>query len=335
MLVRSQSVAPLLAYVRKSSHDPADLIQRFELPPEAESDLDFALSIDTLSGLFDAASALLNEPALGVKVALTLQRGRYGLLEYATFNAPTLKVALELLVQYSILINRAVQYELTPTPGGAHIHQRIPGRPDGLGQHSNEFNLVAMLQMGRAILNRLWAPDEVWFAHPAPSSLAVLEGVLGTKNLRFGAGSNGFAVSRALLEAQVSAADATLLELLKRYADAEVAKLPRDDSFGGRVQSELERLWRPGKAPGLEDLATTLKMSPRTLQRRLKGESLDFQLCLDRVREQMARKLLSSRPQLGELAFVLGYSDLGSFIRAYKRWTGTTPGKSLRAPAQK
>jgi AraC-like DNA-binding protein len=332
MLVRSQSVGPLLALVARSGKDPQPLVAQFALPPEATSDVDFALSIDALAGLFDAAAALLDEPFVGVKTALSLARGRYGLLEYATFNAATLQQSLQILVRYSALINRAVKYELELGPTEGRILQHIDGRPDGLGRHGNEFNVVAMLQMGRAILKRMWAPSRVWFTHPRPARTDVLESALGTSEVVFGASFNGFTVSRALLDERVSTADARLLQLLERYADQELAALPADESFASRVQQTLTQQWRPGQAPSLDELSAQLKMSPRTLQRRLKAEHLDYQTALDRVREQMARRLLAAKPQLGELAFVLGYADLGSFIRAFKRWTGTTPGQFVRDP---
>jgi AraC-like DNA-binding protein len=68
-------------------------------------------------------------------------------------------------------------------------------------------------------------------------------------------------------------------------------------------------------------------MHRRTLNRRLKEHDTTFQQILDTVRFTVAKELLeSSGVSLEEIASALGYGDIVSFIRAFKRWTGLTPG---------
>jgi AraC-like DNA-binding protein len=69
-----------------------------------------------------------------------------------------------------------------------------------------------------------------------------------------------------------------------------------------------------------------LGLSPRTLQRRLGEHRASFQRLLADVRRELADQYLR-RPDLslGEVAFLLGYQDLSSFHRAFRRWSGRTP----------
>ncbi len=68
-------------------------------------------------------------------------------------------------------------------------------------------------------------------------------------------------------------------------------------------------------------------MSPRTLQRRLQAEGTTFQDVLSSTRESLARHYLGrTGVATGEIAFLLGYEDPGSFHRAFRDWTGQTPG---------
>jgi AraC-like DNA-binding protein len=107
--------------------------------------------------------------------------------------------------------------------------------------------------------------------------------------------------------------------LLVRYRD--------DSSVAERVRAILRRnLKRP---MSLEDVAETLAVSPQTLRRRLlEEEQCGFQEIKDRVRRDIATHMLKkSRLPLEEIALSLGFSELSTFHRAFRRWTGLTPGE--------
>ena len=80
--------------------------------------------------------------------------------------------------------------------------------------------------------------------------------------------------------------------------------------------------------PQLAEVAKRLKTSPRTLQRRLGAEGTSFQDVVDSVREELARIYMADtkrRYTVGELAYLLGFSEISALSRAFKRWTGMTP----------
>jgi AraC-like DNA-binding protein len=67
-------------------------------------------------------------------------------------------------------------------------------------------------------------------------------------------------------------------------------------------------------------------MSTRTLQRQLKERGVDFKQLTEETRRRFAVNYLKERKNtLTEVAFLLGYSELSAFNRAFKRWTGSTP----------
>src|SRR5262249_45974404 len=80
--------------------------------------------------------------------------------------------------------------------------------------------------------------------------------------------------------------------------------------------------------PDLPAIANALKMSTRTLQRRLEAEGTSFQELVDAVRQELARVYVADpKYALGEVAYLLGFSEITAFTRAFKRWTGTTPSR--------
>ena len=107
------------------------------------------------------------------------------------------------------------------------------------------------------------------------------------------------------------------------FAEIVAARLP----FFQRLQAVLLRL-APQGAVSLEAVATGLDCSPRTLQRKLGNYRLTYQSLLDGVREQLAcRYLLQSNLSFAEIALLLGFSEQSAFNRAFKNWTGTSPGR--------
>jgi AraC-like DNA-binding protein len=81
----------------------------------------------------------------------------------------------------------------------------------------------------------------------------------------------------------------------------------------------------------LDSVAGILNLTPRTLQRRLSEQDESFKGLLDKVRKELALTYIA-QPfiDLAELAYLLGFSDQTAFQRAFKKWTGTTPGKFRR-----
>jgi AraC-like DNA-binding protein len=96
---------------------------------------------------------------------------------------------------------------------------------------------------------------------------------------------------------------------------------------GAQVRHSLKRSLA-GKRPSLQHVARELRMSVRTLQRRLTDAGINFQQLVEDTRRELARHYLKhSAVELNETAFLLGYGDANSFFRAFHGWEGTTPGE--------
>src|SRR4051812_3247607 len=83
----------------------------------------------------------------------------------------------------------------------------------------------------------------------------------------------------------------------------------------------------------LSSAARRLGMTPRTLQRRLHGEGTSYRRVIDEVRLSLAAQAFAAPINIAQAADALGFSEAAPFFRAFKRWTGTTPGRyRLRSP---
>lgn len=111
-------------------------------------------------------------------------------------------------------------------------------------------------------------------------------------------------------------------ELQKRLYEME-----KNDSFSAKVRSALMELL-PGGAGTVDDVAAKLGISKRTLQRKLTKEDTSFQKQLNGTRELLAKKYIRNTDMSSEdIAFLLGYQELNSFLRAFSMWTGMSVGE--------
>jgi AraC-like DNA-binding protein len=86
----------------------------------------------------------------------------------------------------------------------------------------------------------------------------------------------------------------------------------------------------PDGFPSLEQIASDLRLSARTVQRELHHDGLSYQSLVEAARRDLALSYMRQRQlPLSEIAFLVGYSELSAFSRAVRRWTGQSP-RSLR-----
>lgn len=231
------------------------------------------------------------------------------------------------IVRYIALFNDFVVISLERRGGLAVLEQRIPGYPRCVGRHGNEFFVAAVLLQGRSLAGAPFVPERVWFAHPAPDDRSELLALLGTDRVEFGAEANGLALSPALLSLPLASSDPKLLALLDRYAAHELSLRASPSRFLGQIRATVRASLHDGQ-PTVAAAARALRVSPRTLQRRIADEGTTFHAEVESVREELARFHVreASRP-LAEIAFLLGYAELRPFLRAFRRWTGMSPGQ--------
>ena len=119
--------------------------------------------------------------------------------------------------------------------------------------------------------------------------------------------------------------NAELLSLLAPQFEEELKRENADENFAERVRSAIQQKLT-GRRPTIEDIADALHISSRTLQRRLQDDGSNFQRVLEESRHQLARHYLNnSALELNEAAYLLGYEDGNSFVRAFRMWEGVPP----------
>jgi AraC-like DNA-binding protein len=342
LVVRTPFVRVLLEHVRARGGDAEGLARRFAIPPgvlaqgPASPEEEPECAITAIQELTHAAAEHLNDAFLGVHLAASVKRGSYGVIDFAVASAPTVGEALQRLIRYQRLVNTAVSFSVERRGADTLLEHRIPGAPQALGRHGNEYTLTTVVRRCHELCRKAIWPARAWFAHPAPADVSELVAALGTETLQFEAGTNGLMFGPGFYDQPIPAADPALLRVLDTYAASLVSSTPEPTDFRARVEHHIRLRLQDGTALA-ERIAPALSMSVRTLHRRLGELGTTFQEILDDVRHRQALVHMGD-PMLtvGEVAFLLGYSEPSAFVRAFKRWTNTTPQQHrLRAVASR
>lgn len=160
----------------------------------------------------------------------------------------------------------------------------------------------------------------------APQHRELLENHYGC-GVRFKAGRNALVFRSDDLERPFVTHNEDLLAVIKPQLEAELQERTHNANVNEQVKHTLKRSLA-GKRPTLQHVARELRMSARTLQRRLTEAGVTFQQLVEDTRHELARHYLKhSTVELNEAAYLLGYEDANSFFRAFHLWEGTSPGE--------
>ena len=297
----------------------------------ADPDARIPLSLET--ALWEEAARRGGDPAFGLHAAERLEPGTFDVLDYAVRTAPTVRVAVERLARYNRLEHGAAVYSMIDTDGVLRIEHTlvVPGAVQS--RHAAEFTLAAIVVIGGQIAGQPVRPRAVELRHEPPASVGEAVRLFGVAP-RFGAAVNAIELDEATAALPVPAADPALWRVIERQAEMLLASYPDpSETTAQRLRRELVRVMAGGEV-SLAAVAARLRMSARTLQRRLAGENVTFDGVLDELRRELAlRYLADPRVGIAEIAYLLGYSEPSAFHRAFKRWTGTTPAAARPAAA--
>jgi AraC-like DNA-binding protein len=330
--LESQIVRPALALARERGLDVGDLVRRHGLPSDAADARQISVPLDALRALLLDLGQALDEPHLGLVLAARAEPGTWDLLEYTCHAAPNIREAMRRLARYVRLANDRVDVRFQEggdglPPGWASIAQSLPGSADAVAPAANELFVAVILRKCRELSHCRLVPRRVLLAHSAPPSRQRLSAELGTDDIRFDQARNALVVDETFLGTPLTTHDAPLSAILERYASRELEGAQGRPIFVMTVRDRIrERL--PEGRPTLESVARALGLTARTLQRRLADEGTSFGAELEGVREDLARLYVADdRRTLCEVAYLLGYSDLSTFVRAFRRWTQMTPAR--------
>ncbi|MES2319877.1 MAG: AraC family transcriptional regulator [Pseudomonadota bacterium] len=321
--VSTSYLRPLLAAVEAIGIPAATLLLSTRVTPDQVMQSTTRLSISMARVIWKRALELTGDRLLGLRVAEHMKPATFRVLGLAIMSCATLSQAIALVVRYQRLVSEAGTLSVHVLADGnvAVLHAEQDARAAMLPQQT-EALLAGLHLQSRWLTQRPLLPVAVSFRHPPQGDLdryLACFGVVPT----FGAAANTLVLTGADLDLPLPYADAGLCRMHCELADQQHAGLPQI----GYVASYAVQ-WLTGQISGnvgVGDLAVTLGMSVRTLQRALREEGTSWTALVDEARRTVLSRLLEEGCSLEDAAQRLGYHDASSLSRAARRWFGESP----------
>lgn len=313
-----------LARLQADGFPVADILRRAHLPPNLFQQTPLVVTTAQWFALWEVLDSYIDDPGFGLKLPGTLQSEPYDVLTITALSAAFFHDALTKIARYKRLFSAEdillTRYGSEWHVEGVWLATEQPPPPRlidmsfahivGVGQRGTGQPLYPT----RVVLRRDEAHRSLYEAHfHCP--------------VEFGAGRDMLCFSDETMMQPFSTANPDLLALIEPQLETERRDLLVPQSISEQVKRLLRRRIA-GQPPTLQDIARELAISPRTLQRRLSDQGMQFQQLLEAVRHELAKEYLeASALELNEIAFLLGYKEASSFHRAFHQWEGLSPGQ--------
>lgn len=305
--------------------DSAALCVQAGLDPQRMDDPNARYPLSATTRLWALAVQASGDPAIGLRVSRFVSPTTFHALGYALVASSSLREVFERIVRYHQVVSDALALELSLE--GERYRFRLlqpPGSPAPAFEAIDAFAAI-YVRTCRNRLGRDYAPLAVYLRRPQPADPQPWHRVFRAP-VFFGAEEDRLEFAAQDFDSHLDDANPELAEhnetVLKRTL-AQLQPLTWERKVRAAIEAQL-----PEGEPGAERIAQALHLSLRSLQRHLADEGCRFDALLNECRENLA--LLHLRdPQcsLAEVSHLLGFADTSSFNRAFKRWTGMTPGQ--------
>ncbi|HEY5923578.1 MAG TPA: AraC family transcriptional regulator [Kofleriaceae bacterium] len=326
--VQANSVVKVIDAARQAGLDATALLASVGLGPDQLAVPGARVPFAALVALYEEAARQSGDEAFGLRVGAATHPGMFDVLGHVTMSCANLREAFATIVRYLRVLQEGAVIAVAEDGAVARASYAIVDRDVGPHRHEVEATLGIILRFLEATLGD-FTPAHVHFVHAAPRDPSVHAETFRAP-VAFGCAANELAFAAALLERPMPRADAALKAILERHILEMLAKMPARGDLVEDVRGCVARMLEHGEPP-IDKVARTLAMSGRTLQRRLREHGATFAELLDEVRKDLAlRYLADARHETADAAFLLGYSELSTFHRAFRRWTGMSPGEWRR-----
>ena len=319
--------APVLnhiwAAIESYGIDAKQLFEEAGIDPRLRLDSNARVDDQQLDQLFWIAKQQSRDDAFVFHILKYIQPSYMGAFGLAWSTSASLRDAYERLARYGRMI-------------GDELGIRVEDHNDEVWVEliisSTEYRDPALRERGRlAILVYLsclvygeaFSPCKVIFQQPQPSNIQTYYEYFRCE-LVFDSEKSAIAIPKSIADAPLPGFNPQIVQQLDQMIIGYLSNLDKNDIVGRTKANILKQL--PSGRVTLENVASALNLSQRSLTRRLKEAHESFKDLLVTMRQELSEKyILDKSISITEISFLLGFSDASSFSRAYKSWTGESP----------
>lgn len=332
MEVSIVNVWALLEAVECVGTSADEVLSRAAFERRRLDDRDDWIDISEFDRLVEVAVEATADPAFGLHWGERATLMKYDVVAPLVAAARSLRAAARDVLRFQRLLRDQAEVSLEESGAVAALSFAIADATATVRRVRTEAAVVGFVRMLEYFGGRDGSPSRVSFAYPAPPYTKEYERILGER-LAFDEPLTRVEFASSLLDRPQVSWNARLYEALEQQALQSLERLTRGRVHSDRVRDHLARVF-PSQ-PTMSDTASRLGMSERALRRALLAETTTFQRLASETYSAIARRLLSDGAKsLKDVAYEMGFSDPTAFHRAFKRWSGESPGEYRKNAAK-
>ena len=308
--------------------DPDPLFREFGIDPELLFDQGARIPVTQYQKLELRAAELANDPLFSLKGAEYSRPAHLGALGFAWLASSTLRTAFQRLERYARMINERLRVTLEEDESLFYVSLRVPfpALPDEMRENGQ---LSALVKFCRIIAGKDFHPAEIRFRHPEPADTAYYYEFFRCP-VRFGQERTLVSIPIEWMDKRLTGSNDQLAKMNEHIVVRYLAHAEKSDIVNRVKATIIDQLGTGEVSESV--IADGLHMTPRNLHRKLSAEGTSYKALLTEVRQDLAKQYIQDRSMtLTEISFMLGFSEVSSFSRAYKGWTGQPPSEARRA----
>ncbi len=317
------STAGLLWKVIESYNlEPEPYFRKARVNPKLINDPQARFSLHAIDSMYQELYEAVKDPCMGLKLASLWHPSHLGSLGYAWLASSSLYTALKRLSRYVRIINDALEVHLEEDGDNLVVTIISDSREDPAHYHA-DASAAILVSMCRVNYGEKLNPVAVSFKHSEKACSGEYFSFFRCP-VEFSSDKDCVTLSLDKLNTPLTSSNPQLAQLTDQVMINYLARLDKGDIVQQLKAVIIDQL--PNGNVTEDTISEAVFLSKRSMQRRLQGKDTTFKSVLTEVREDLALKYIHDRKlTLTEISFMLGFSEMSSFSRAFKRWTGESP----------
>jgi AraC-like DNA-binding protein len=310
--------------LRQHGANAEGLLKEVGLRRTDVSDQDNRIPYAAVLALIERAATPVGDASYGLRLGAAQEARDSGLLGFLMLNSTTLLDAITNAQRYFRVVGEGEDIEVERM--GPHVTLRFRETDQALRglRHNSDYIAAIIVRACRDMTRKRVSPVRAEFMHGRPNARVAYPDYLGCP-VKFHAEWDALVYDAETMRLPVIGADSKLFKVLERACQKIIGPTPKKQD----ILHQVRELVIDGLAKGtvqFDDVARELNMSSKTLERRLADRKTTFSALLDDIRNGLAKHYLTNTDlRLEQIAYLTGYSEPAPLVRAFRRWTGTTP----------
>ncbi len=328
MSVFASSISSFWRQLEDIGVDPVPLFRKYGIDSSVVFDPGSRVSYAKLDQVMGEAIEQSGDPFFSLKEAEYLLPSHLGPLGFAWLASTCLRSAFQRVQRYIKVLHENMQVTLRDSEDALVVSFHLAAPSVNL-YHRDIGYLALMTRMCRFNYGDQWNPVRVTVAHPAPPDQSYFYSLFRCP-VDFSAEENSLHIDLQQADKRLTGASKQLAQLNDHIVVKYLAHLSRKDIVNRVKAAILDGL---GEGNATESfIAQVMNTSIRNLNRKLSNEGTSFKSLLMEIRRELAEQYISdSTLTLTEISFLLGFSEVSSFSRAYRRWEGQSPSEARKS----